>query len=253
MTHRSFPFIRGVVVCALLATPALSEPATAPFSPEQRHAIETVIRDYLIANPDVLLEANAELDRRQEALQHQKQVKALEETRDRLNSPRGSTVLGNPKGKVTLVVFFDYNCPFCRASVDDIAKLGSANPELRIVLREFPVLGPESTAASRVALAASRQIMDVARRERYYRSLMTVKGHTDAKVAIALASSLGLDEGAVRRDLQDREIDVMIKENFGLAEELGINGVPAFVVGDSVMIGAIGYDRIQQAISGALK
>ncbi|MCS3474164.1 DsbA family protein [Bradyrhizobium elkanii] len=230
---------------------ARSEELRLPLSPEQRQAIGEVVKEYLLQNPEVLRDASIELERRTEQMRKADQAKALTRYRSQLLSPRGSTIIGNPNGSKSLVAFFDYNCPYCRASVGDIQKLVDKNPELRVVLREFPILGPDSTATSRLALAVARETSDASLRARYYTSLMKTKGSMTGVLALSTATGMGLDEKKLKSDLKDPEIDAILRENFSAAEALGVNGTPAFVIGDQIIVGAVGVDRMQSALSAA--
>jgi protein-disulfide isomerase len=230
---------------------ARAQELRVPLSPEQRQAIGEVVKEYLLQNPEVLRDASLELERRSEQQQKEEQAKALSQYRSQLLSPRGATIIGNPNGRVSLVAFFDYNCPYCRASVGDIQKLVDANPELRVVLREFPILGPDSTATSRLALAVARETPDLGLRTRYYEALMKAKGSMTGSLAFTTATSMGLDSAKLKSDLKDPEIDAILRENFAAAEALGVNGTPAFIIGDQVIVGAVGAERMQATLSAA--
>jgi protein-disulfide isomerase len=223
------------------------------FDPQQRQAIERIVEDFLLRNPEVIEEASKELERRREAQQQAAQAEALKQYRDKLLSPRGSTIIGNPNGKTDLVEFFDYNCPYCRKDVDDVKKLIQDNPDLRVVLREFPILGPDSVAASRVALAVAKQTDDLNLRSKFYHVLMGSKGRTGAAQALAVAAGLGLDETRLKKDMRDPDLDAIIRENLTLAEALAIEGTPSFVIGNQIIVGAVGSDRMQAAITAARK
>lgn len=220
-----------------------------PLSPEQRQAIGEVVKEYLLQNPEVLRDASIELERRSEEQQKAGQAKALAQYRSQLLSPRGATIIGNPNGRISLVAFFDYNCPYCRGSVGDIQKLVDNNPELRVVLREFPILGPDSTATSRLALAVARETSDTGLRARYYEALMKAKGSMTGGLAFTTATSMGMDGAKLKSDLKDPEIDAILRENFAAAEALGVNGTPAFIIGDQVIVGAVGAERMQATLS----
>jgi len=230
---------------------ARAQELRVPLSPEQRQAIGEVVKEYLLRNPEVLRDASLELERRSEQQQKAEQAKALAQYRSQLLSSRGATIIGNPNGRVSLVAFFDYNCPYCRASAGDIQKLVDANPELRVVLREFPILGPDSTATSRLALAVAREAPDIELRARYYDALMKAKGSMTGSLAFTTATSMGLDSAKLKSDLKDPEIDAILRENFAAAEALGVNGTPAFIIGDQVIVGAVGADRMQATLSAA--
>lgn len=247
---------RSAMLVALLAGlfflgSSRAQELRVPLSPEQRQAIGEVVKEYLLQNPEVLRDASLELEQRSEQQQKAEQAKALTQYRSQLLSSRGATIIGNPNGRVSLVAFFDYNCPYCRASVGDIQKLVDTNPELRVVLREFPILGPDSTATSRLALAVARETADIGLRARYYEALMKAKGSMTGSLAFTTATSMGLDSAKLKSDLKDPEIDAILRENFATAEALGVNGTPAFIIGDQVIVGAVGADRMQATLSAA--
>jgi protein-disulfide isomerase len=259
--RRKYMWFTRVMLCVLLAFGLMlfdhggeaAEKSDVPFPTEQRQAIEQIIREYLMRNPEVLRDVAAELERRNAETQKAEQDKVLKQTRDALSASRGSITLGNPNGKVALVQFSDYNCPFCRASVDDIQKLIKANPQLKVIMREFPILGPESIEASRAALAVNKQLQDLELRGKYYLSLMKVRGVMNGELALSSASKLGLDAAQARKDIRDPDIDLMLRENLSLGEAIGITGTPSFVIGDEILVGAVGFERIQDAISRAYK
>ena len=243
--------VAAAVMWGVFCSPVVAQQVDSPFPAQHRRAVEQNIREYLLQNPEFLREVSAELERRGAEEQKAQQAKVLEVSRERLISARGGIVLGNAKGSVTLVVFFDYNCPFCRASVDDVQALIQSNPDLRVVIKEFPILGPESIEASRVALAVGRQFKDAEVRSRYYRTLMKTKGRMNGDLALSSAAKFGVDVAKARGDLQDNDIDAMIRENLTFAESAGINGTPAFIVGYQIIMGAVGVDAIRDAISKA--
>jgi protein-disulfide isomerase len=243
----------SIVILAGLAflSTVRAQDLRVPLSPEQRQAIGEVVKEYLLQNPEVLQDASIELERRSDEQQKAGQAKALAQYRSQLLSPRGATIIGSPNGRISLIAFFDYNCPYCRASVGDIQKLIDNNPELRVVLREFPILGPDSTATSRLALAVARETADTGLRARYYEALMKTKSSMTGGLAFTTATSMGMDGARLKSDLKDPEIDAILRENFAAAEALGVNGTPAFIIGDQVIVGAVGADRMQATLSAA--
>lgn len=250
LARRSALSIAVLAGLAFLGT-VRAQDLRVPLTPAQRQAIGEVVKEYLLQNPEVLRDASIELERRSEEQQKAGQAKALAQYRSQLLSSRGATIIGNPNGRMSLIAFFDYNCPYCRASVGDIQKLVDNNPELRVVLREFPILGPDSTATSRLALAVARETADTGLRTRYYEALMKAKGSMTGSLAFTTATSMGMDGARLKSDLKDPEIDAILRENFAAAEALGVNGTPAFIIGDQVIVGAVGADRMQATLSGA--
>ncbi|MBX9930107.1 MAG: DsbA family protein [Methylobacterium sp.] len=229
---------------------AQTTPQAAPtvFNDAQRQAIEAIIKDYLVKNPDVLQEAIAEGERRAQETQKLAQGAALKESREALlNSPHG-VVAGNPSGDVTLVEFFDYNCGYCRKALTDVQALIKADPKLRVVLKDFPVLGAESLEASKYSLAAKQQLKGEKVFE-FHVKLLESKGRVNAEKAIAVAKEMGLDLGRLAKDAQGAEVKAALAENVGLGDKLGLSGTPAFIIGDEIIPGAVGVDPIRKTIA----
>jgi protein-disulfide isomerase len=254
------PLLRTLLSSVLLlgATAALAQttpqdaPAAAPpapvFSDTQRQAIEAIVKDYLVRNPDVLQEAIAEGEKRQQETQKLAQAAALKESREALhNSPHG-VVAGNAAGDVTLVEFFDYNCGYCRKALGDIQALIKGDPKLRVVLRDFPVLGAESLEASKLALAAKQQLK-ADKMFDFHVKLLETKGRVTGERALAVAKEMGLDTARLAKDAQGPEVKAALSENMTLGDKLGLSGTPAFIVGDEVIPGAVGVDPIRKTIS----
>src|SRR5215218_1560083 len=190
-----------------------------------------------------------ELEHRQQEAQKTAQTTALQDERETLvNSPRGALV-GNASGDVTLVEFFDYNCGYCKRALADLKILMKADPKLRVVLKDFPVLGPESVEASRVALAVKQQIQGDKLFE-YHTKLLETRGPVNGERALAVAREMSLDLDRIKKDLESPEVRAALQENVGLGDKLGVSGTPAFVVGDTVISGAVGADPLRQAIAG---
>jgi protein-disulfide isomerase len=233
-----------VMVPALAAPPAL---AAAEFSAEQRQAIEAIVRDYLIKNPDVMLEV---LEAAKEKIRNDAEAQrtaALAERRQEIFEDPNAPVVGNPQGNVTLVEFFDYRCPYCKQVAPAIESLLGEDKKLRIVYKEFPVLGPESVTASRAALAARKQ----GKYEALHHTLMEMKGQINDAAIFNAAKSVGLDVEKMKHDMQAPEIDAMLQANQQLAAALDIHGTPGFVIGDEVVPGAVGIEALREMIAAA--
>lgn len=245
--------IRPALVAAALAigAAAFAPGARAAEMPaEQRTAIEGVIRDYLLKNPEVLQEAMAELEKRQQDAQRNAQVSAVREQKEVLLNSANHVVIGNPNGDVTLVEFFDYNCGYCKKTISDIDALIKADPKLRVVLKDFPVLGPDSVEASFVAVAARNQLKGDKYFE-FHRKLMETKGRADKARALTVAKELGVDMAKLQKDMEAPETRAAIAETVGLGDKLGLTGTPAFVIGDEVVFGAVGEDSLKTTIASA--
>ena len=196
-------------------------------------------RDYILANPEVLPEA---MDR----LQLKQRQARLEPVRERLETPFPGAVLGNPEGSVTLVEFSDYACGFCRQSVADVKRLIADNPDLRVVVREFPILRPESTDAARMALAAAQQGKYAA-----YHDAMFELGPPSTETIQAAAKEAGLDLAAANAAIASGAFEPFLQANMELAERIGIAGTPGWVVGDRIIDGAVGRAPLADAIEEA--
>ncbi len=244
--------IRRVALLIALVLPSAVLAQPAPFTPEQREALGGIIREYLIKNPEVLQEAVTELQRRQQVAEQAGRAEVLTSQRARLeNSPR-DFVIGNPQGDVTMVEFLDYNCGYCKRAVADVKALIKADPKLRVVIKDFPVLGPGSVEASRVALAAKSQLTGDKLYE-FHTRLMERRGQANGESAKAVAKEMGLDMARLDKDLQSDEINTTLQENMGLGEKLGINGTPGFVIGNEVIAGAVGAEPLKQVIANTRK
>ncbi|HEX2726208.1 MAG TPA: DsbA family protein, partial [Beijerinckiaceae bacterium] len=164
-----------------------------------------------------------------------------------LFSTRGN-IVGNPNGDVTLVEFFDYNCGYCKRALSDLLALLKGDPKLRVVLKDFPVLGPDSVEASRVALAAKQQLKGDKLFE-YHNRLMETRGRVNGERASAVAKEMGLDMARLQKDLESEEPRAAIQENLMLGDKLGLTGTPAFVIGEEIIAGAVGVEPIRKVVA----
>lgn len=204
-------------------------------------------RAWLVANPEVVLEAVQTLQRREKEaeaseLHHQVRTRAPE----LFNDPR-DPIAGNPDGDVTLVVFFDYNCPYCRKAAPHLPRLSKSDPNLKIVFKEFPILGPGSQFAARAALAADRQ----GSYEVYHHAMMSYTGALNQTSTLKIAETVGLDIARLKKDMEDPAIQGTIDGNLELARSLRINGTPSWVIGDEVVRGLVDLDALTRLIKRA--
>ncbi len=234
---------------ALCATPPAA--SAENFSGGQRGEIETIIRNYLIAHPEVLEEAMAELNKRQAAAEAEKHEESVAQNSDTIfNSPRG-VVLGNKDGDVTFVEFFDYNCGYCKRAMTDMLDLMKSDSKLKVVLKEFPVLSQGSVEAAQVAVAVRMQDPGGKKYLDFHQRLLGGRGPADKARAIAAANEAGLDVARIEKDLASPEVRATIEENFKLAESMGMNGTPSYVIGKQVVIGAVGLEGLREKIGVA--
>ncbi|MDE3177736.1 MAG: DsbA family protein [Pseudomonadota bacterium] len=222
------------------------------FSPQQKQDLGPLIRDYLVTHPEVLREAIDALDKRDKQAAEDARQKAVANSKGTIYQSKFQADLGNPKGGATLVEFFDYNCHFCKGALPDIAKLMQQDPDLHVVLKDFPVLGPGSVEAARVASAVRNQLPG----ERFWdfhNKLLGMHGPVGKKEALGVAKEMGLDMARLEQDMASKEVDAGLKEVMGVADNLQINGTPTFVVGDAVVVGAVGYDELKSKIDAVHK
>jgi protein-disulfide isomerase len=221
------------------------------FSGPQRGAIETIVREYLIAHPEVLQEAMTELEKRQTAAETEKHKVAVKEHSEKLFSSPRQVVLGDPQGTVTFVEFFDYNCGYCKRAMSDMLTLLKDDPKLKVVLKEFPVLGPGSVEAAQVAVAVHMQDKSGKKYLEFHQKLLGGRGQADKAHALAVAKDVGMNMAQLDKDMNSPEVKATMEENFKLAEALGMNGTPSYVIGNEVVVGAIGLPGLQEKINTA--
>jgi protein-disulfide isomerase len=209
--------------------------------------VEQIVRDYLLKHPEVIVEALQLYQEREEQAEADRAKQMLMSHRDRLDDPTGQFVSGNPQGDVTIVEFFDYRCSFCKrvmpALLDEVEKDGN----IRLVFKEFPVLGEDSVRAARAGIAAARQ-------NRYYDmhlALMQTRGSLSEEKILSIAGDLGLDLDQLRLDMASPETEAELSRNYELAQILNIRGTPGFVIGDELVPGAINAEQFRALIEQA--
>jgi protein-disulfide isomerase len=229
-----------MAVCVFATGAALAQ----GFTPQQRSEIEAIIRDYFVKHPEMIEELQA-------LAQTEKQKKIISDNKQALfESPRHVT-LGNPKGDVTMVEFFDYNCGFCKRALDDMMTLIKDNPNLRVVLKEMPVLSQGSMEAAQVAVAVALQDKSGKRYLDFHQKLLTGRGQVDKARALAVAKEVGADMAKIEKDMGGGEVKAALQESFALAEALGFQGTPSYVIGNEAVVGAVGVKELQAKINNA--
>lgn len=234
---------------ALAAAPL---PAVAQFTDAQKAEIGSVMRDYLLKNPEVLREALLELQRREKADEELARKRVVAEQADKLFNSKYQAVLGNPNGKTTIVEFFDYNCGYCKRALDDMAKLLKSDPDLRVVLKDFPVLGPGSVEAAQIAQAVKKQLKGD-KFWAFHSKLLSTRGQVGKAQAMAVAKETGVDMAQLEKDLASPEPRAGIAESMQLADSLGLTGTPSYVVGPDVVVGAVGYAELSSKLANVRK
>jgi protein-disulfide isomerase len=243
--------LTGAACAALLAVAVPQASRADEFSANQRGEVERIVREYLIAHPEVIQEAMAELEKKQSAADAEKHKATIKQySQSIFGSPR-QVVLGNPDGNVTFVEFFDYNCGYCKRAMDDMLTLMKDDPKLKVVLKEFPVLGPGSVEAAQVAVAVRMQDKTGKKYLEFHQKLLGGRGQADRARALAVAKDIGLDMGRLEKDLISPEVKATLQESFKLAEALGLNGTPSYVIGDNVVVGAVGLDALREKVNSS--
>lgn len=253
----SITLASGVVGLAALATGyyagtarQVSAPApveTAATQAPDQQAIENVVRNYLIQNPEVLLEAQSALETKQ-ARAAQEQAKAvLSANRDALYDPKHDAVFGNPEGDVTVYEFFDYNCGYCKRALPDMEAILKSDTKVRFVMKEFPILGPDSVKAHIVAQAFKSLMPE--KYDQFHQVLLGAQERATEDSAIADAVELGADEAQLRDKMKDPAITGAFQKTYQLAQQLNITGTPSYIIGDELVPGAIGVEGLAERIA----
>jgi len=232
------------ILAILLLLPSV---ASAQALTEAR--VKELVYEAIRENPEIVLEAIAILRQRDAEAQAKKTADVLESERDALEHDPNAPVLGNPDGDVTIVEFFDYNCPYCKRVTPIVEKLLKEDGNIRLVHREWPILSQGSVFAAKAALAARAQ----GKYPEFYREMMALKGRADEGSVMRVAKRLGLDINKLRADMESGAVQAHIDESMRLSRALGINGTPAFVIGKTVVPGFIDREKFDELIGNVRK
>jgi protein-disulfide isomerase len=245
--------LRSTAAALCLAVVAAAPARAQSFNDAQRGEIERIVKDYLVAHPEVLQEAMSEFEKRQNAAELAKQVAGVSQHKEILFNSSHQVTLGNPKGDVTMVEFFDYNCGYCKRALGDMLALIKADPNLKVVLKEYPVLGPGSLEAAQVAVAARMQDKTGKKYLDFHQRLLGARGPADKAHALAAAKDAGFDMARIEKDLASDEVRETLKETLKVADAIGLNGTPSYIIGSDVVVGAQGYDVLKEKVDAARK
>ena len=240
--------VRAIVEQMLEEQMALSEPAqvesdVASIDPA---ILNPMIEQFLLEDPKVLQRVSTALEQTLRAEEAERSATALAEFRDKIFNAPGQIVLGNPDGDVTLVEFFDYNCGYCRAALPDMAALLAEDPDLKIILKEFPILSNESIDAARIGVLVGES---EANYWDFHSALFTSRGKVDKSVALAAAQDLGLSPVELELRMGDPRVARTIQSSYEIAQALGITGTPTYIIGNEIIPGAIGADELRARIA----
>ena len=231
----------------LMAATAVLVPLAAQAQDLSEDRVKELVLETIRENPEIVLEAVQIIEQRDQQRQALAAEAVLSDNRDLLENDPNAPVLGNPDGDVTVVEFFDYNCPYCRRAKPEIEALLAADPNVRLVYREWPILGDGSVFAARAALASREQ----GKYEEFHWTLMGMTGRAEEASVIRLAEQVGLDIEQLRRDMEAPEIDEHISVSMDLTRALGFNGTPSFVIGDALVPGVIEAEQMIELVEDA--
>lgn len=238
---------RFAIALILLALAAAPRPAAAQsLSEPQKKEIEALIGEYLRTHPEVILDSVRAMQEREQAMQQQRQREGLTTRRGELENDPTSPVVGNPNGDVTLVEFFDYRCGYCKAVLPAVQRLLKEDPKVRYVMKDLPILSPESRIAAKLTLAVWKS-----EPKRYFdlhTRLMESRGELSETRIYDIAKAVGVDVARAKRDMNSAEIEQALGANMSLAQALGITGTPGFVIGNHLVPGAIDYDALKELV-----
>jgi protein-disulfide isomerase len=238
----------AAIVAAMAVTPGVRADPT-PLSPEQVQAMETLVHDYILRHPEVLLESLHLYQAQQEEAERREGAAALTSGREQLERDPASPSVGDASGDVTIVEFFDYNCGYCKQVFSSVREILRSDKRIRYVFKEFPILGADSVTAARAALAvwrlAPEKYLD------FHGALMTGRGPLNEDRILRTAGELGLDPEKVRSGMSDPAIDEALRSNLELGRRMRVNGTPAFVIGGRLVPGAVSLTQLKDLIAEA--
>jgi protein-disulfide isomerase len=216
----------------------------AEFNNSQRQEIETIVRDYLLSHPEILQEMSQTLEQKQKQAEDEQRKDGLVKNANQIFRDKADHVAGNPKGNVAIVEFFDYNCPWCKKSFPDVMALIDTDKELKVVFKEFPILGPESEYAAKAAIAAGKQ----GKYLELHKAMYQHEGRVTTEAVDDIAAGIGLNMDQLKNDMNSPETAKIIARNRELAQALAINGTPAFIIDDQLFPGYLPKNELAEAI-----
>jgi protein-disulfide isomerase len=244
--------LRAFGAALLIGFAAIAPAGAAQFSPDQTTEIRSIIKSYLMEHPEVLRDAITALDEKEKSAEETSRKKVLADMGGPIYQSPDSFVIGNPKGTVTLVEFFDYNCGYCRRALDDLDRLMKENKDLKVILRDFPILSPNSVQAAIIAGAAHQQFPGEKFWD-FHRKLLGSKGMVGKDQAVDVARDLGANMDQLAKDAAKPEIRAAIQGSNEIAKSLSLDGTPSYIIGDGVLVGAVGFDELNTKIGNVRK
>jgi protein-disulfide isomerase len=239
--------VAAVVSAATIIVIWRMAPGVVDTADIQKKQVVAIMRDYLTKNPEILVEMTTELDKRQQAEQSAQQEKTISQNADALFRSPHAFAVGNPNGDVTVVEFFDYNCGFCRRAMPSVVKLVEQDPKVKLVLKELPIFGDDSEDAAKGALAAHKQ----GKYFEMHQKLFSEPGKANKDKVLRIANELGLDVPQLEKDMESEDVKRALDEARELAQKLGLQGTPLYLVGDQTIPGAPDdlYDQLVEKVT----
>ncbi len=232
---------------AILALSVLTAPVAAVAQEMTDARVKELVYQAIRENPEIVMEAVAILQARQARQQAADTANVLSSQRQLLERDPNAPVLGNPDGDVTVVEFFDYNCPYCKRAAPEVEALVAADPNVRLVYREWPILGEGSVYATRASLAARNQ----GKYKEFHDAMMALKGRANEQSVLRVARQIGLDIDKLKADMQSDAVAEHITTSMRLTEAMGVTGTPAFVIGDAVVPGYVDVGQLKELVGKA--
>lgn len=245
-------FAAAAAFFCLIACPAGSVFADSQFSPAQKGDIEQIIKNYILKNPEILRDAISELELREKTAEADAQKKIISNLQGPLYVSNSQEIVGNPNGKVTLIEFFDYNCGYCKRSLADISNLMKETPDLRVILKDYPILSERSIEAAEVAEALHKQFSGD-KFWQFHQKLLSSRVPVGRPEALAVAKAMGADMDRLIKDAAAPEIKKGLEDNDHLGQALMLTGTPSFVIGDETVVGAVGYASLKSKLDNVRK
>ena len=242
LSAAALAFSLGIVTPPRTAVESVPSPQ---FTEAQKQEIGRVAHDYLLAHPEVIRDAIQALQAKEEAAKAGLQSEAVTGNKDKIFADPAAPFAGNPVGDVTIVEFFDYKCPYCKQVSPALKELLQTDKGLKLVFKEFPILGEPSVLAARAALAAAKQGKYVA----FHEAMMAHRGALDLTSIATVAAGIGLDAEKLVADMKSEEIEQQLTDNHALAMALSVRSTPTFIIGDKVLPGALSIDQLRELIT----
>lgn len=238
--------VRAIVESMLSEREAVASAAPQAVAEIDPAVLNPMIESYLMSDPKLLQRLSVALDETLRTEEETKAQVAITQMHDKIFNDPGQVVLGNPDGDVTLVEFFDYNCGYCRSALPDLATLLAEDPNLRVVLKEFPILSNESIDAARVGVLVGEADVDY---WTFHEALFSSRGKVDKAVALEAAATLGLSKVDLELKMGEDRVAKTIQTSYEIAQALGISGTPTYIIGNEIIPGAIGVDDLRTRIA----